>query len=146
MPKQMKIYFCGSISGSRSHLEFYYKFMDYLKKYGTVLTEPAIKGADWIEGPPDKERMREIAERDVSWMKESEVVIADVSIPSTGVGYELGIAESMGKKILCIHMPKTGNRLTSMIGGNKNMTIKEYSTVDEALMEIDSFMKHANDA
>ena len=32
-----------------------------------------------------------------------DLVIAEVSYPSTGLGIELGWAESMGKKIFCIH-------------------------------------------
>ena len=36
-----------------------------------------------------------IFERDVSWLKSSDVMIADVTVPSLGVGYEIGFAETL---------------------------------------------------
>ena len=36
------------------------------------------------------------------------VVVAEVTQPSLGVGYELGRAKAMNKKILCLFRPKSG--------------------------------------
>ncbi|MEI7962017.1 MAG: nucleoside 2-deoxyribosyltransferase [archaeon] len=43
-----------------------------------------------------------IFDRDVAWIKEADLVVAEVSMPSVGVGYEIGFAESLGKKIICL--------------------------------------------
>ena len=57
----------------------------------------------------------EIFERDMAWIEESDVVVAEVTTPSLGVGYELGQAESMGKKIICLFRKVEGKRLSAMI-------------------------------
>lgn len=38
------------------------------------------------------------------------VVVAEVTQPSLGVGYELGRAVTMGKKIFCLFRPSSGRR------------------------------------
>lgn len=43
-----------------------------------------------------------IYKRDVDWLLESDFVIAEVTQPSLGVGYELGFAEAKGKPVLCL--------------------------------------------
>jgi len=35
-------------------------------------------------------------------------VVAEVTIPSLGVGYEIGRAVAMGKRVLCLNRPKDG--------------------------------------
>jgi nucleoside 2-deoxyribosyltransferase len=45
-----------------------------------------------------------IYERDVAWLRESDFVIAEVTQPSLGVGYELGFAEAISKPILCLYV------------------------------------------
>ena len=136
----MKIYFCGSVSGNRTHTDFYYKFMDHLKKYGDVLTEGPIKGGDRLTGPPDPEKCVLIYKRDIAWLRESDVVIADVTIHSLGVGYELGLAESLGKRILCLYKGDSPHGLSPMLSGNKGLPIKTYNTVEEAIDAIDGFI------
>jgi hypothetical protein len=42
----------------------------------------------------------------MSWLKEADVIVAEVSTPSLGVGYEIGKAEDMGKRILCLYKNK----------------------------------------
>lgn len=43
-------------------------------------------------------RPKDIFDRDVKWPNESDLIVAEVSIPSLGIGYELGLAERLGKK------------------------------------------------
>jgi hypothetical protein len=58
-----------------------------------------------------------------------DVVVAEVSTPSLGVGYELGQAESMGKRVLCLYCPQDGKKLSAMLVGNPRFTVLEYSAV-----------------
>ena len=89
----MKIYFSGSVRGGASDKETYLQLIQYLAKYGQVLTEHLDNG-NLTES--DKWNYN----RCMSWIKESDVVIAEVSTPSLGVGYEISKAENMNKKIL----------------------------------------------
>lgn len=41
------------------------------------------------------------------------VLVAEVTQPSLGVGYEIGRAVDMNKKILCLYRPQPNKRVTS---------------------------------
>lgn len=81
----------------------------------------------------------EIFKRDVKWLKSADFVVAEVTTASLGVGYEIGLAEALGKKILCLHRHRD-RRLSAMIAGNKNVTTAFYNDVSEALRIIDNFL------
>jgi 2'-deoxynucleoside 5'-phosphate N-hydrolase len=133
-----KIYFAGSIRGGRDDKELYLKLIRHLAKYGDVLTEHVgdKKLTDLGDDGPSEEW---IYNRDMAWIRESDVVIAEVSVPSLGVGYEIGKAEGMGKKMLCLYRNQPDKRLSAMIAGSPNLRIERYDSFGEALSLIDSF-------
>ena len=47
-----------------------------------------------------------IHDRDVELLEQSDVIVAEVTQPSLGVGYELGRAVAMAKPILCLYRPQ----------------------------------------
>jgi len=136
----MKIYFAGSIRGGRNDKEFYLKLIQHLSKYGRVLTEHVGDQNldDFGERGPSDEW---IYNRDMSWLEESDVLVAEVTTPSLGVGYEISKAESMDKKMLCLYRKQQGKRLSAMINGSPNIEIGEYQTLDDAKKIIDDFFK-----
>jgi len=67
--------------------------------------------------------------------------VADVTAPSLGVGYEIGIAETLGKPILCLYRRRLGKRLSAMIAGNRRLTVMEYEDPAEAFGFIDGFLE-----
>jgi len=125
----MKIYFAGSIRGGRDDKELYLEIINLLGKYGKVLTEhigDKTLSAMGEDGPTDEY----IYDRDMAWLNEADVVVAEVTTPSLGVGYEIGKME--GKKpILCLYREQDGKRISAMIGENKNVKIKRYSTLED---------------
>jgi len=134
----MKIYFAGSIRGGRDEEENYLKIINYLSKFGEVLTEHV--GYKNIKNNETKKSDSYIFERDVSWLKTSDIMVADVTVPSLGVGYEIGFAETLGIPILCLYNPKNKKSLSAMISGNKNLVWKEYNSVEEAQLLIKEFI------
>ena len=134
----MKIYFAGSIRGGRDEEENYFKIIHYLSEFGEVLTEHV--GHKNIEKDETKKTDNYIFERDVSWLKTSNIMVADVTVPSLGVGYEIGLAETLGIPILCLYNPKNKKSLSAMISGNKNLVWKEYNSVEEAQLLIKKFI------
>ena len=46
-----------------------------------------------------------IYNRDMDWLRTAECVVAEVTQPSLGVGYELGFAESINVPVLCLYVP-----------------------------------------
>ncbi len=136
----MKIYFAGAIRGGREFQSFYSQIIEYLKNYGTVLTEHIGNPDIDVSGESDMDDI-EIYSRDREWIIESNLIIAEVSNPSLGVGYELGLAESLGKKVLCLFYEGNPNQLSAMIAGNNSYQIETYKNFDNAKSIIDSFIK-----
>lgn len=136
----MKIYFAGSIRGGREDVELYLQIIDYLKLYGAVLTEHvgdnniAVLGEDEVTDDY-------IHQRDLEWVLSSDVLVAEVTRPSLGVGYEIGRAVENQKQILCLYRPQEGKRLSAMIAGCSNIANVQYRSLDEAKRAIDEFFK-----
>ena len=131
----MKIYFAGSIRGGRDDKDLYLEIITLLNKYGSVLTEH-IGNKDLSVLGEDGLTDEYIYERDMNWLQESDVVVAEITTPSMGVGYELGKTEGQ-KPILCLYRQQEGKRISAMINGSKNIQTKEY----RELSDIDQILK-----
>lgn len=123
----MTIYFAGSISGGRGDQAIYTQIIDLLKQHGTVLTEhfgdASLTSAG--ESLPD----RAIHDRDIDWLRQADVLVAEVTTPSLGVGYEIGRAVEWGKRIVCLYRPSDGRRLSGMIAGSSGIIVRRYDDV-----------------
>ena len=136
----MKIYFAGSIRGGREDAALYMQLIAYLKKFGEVLTEHV--GDQTLselgdDGPDD----RFIHDRDVEWLKAADVLVAEVTQVSMGVGYEIGRAVEAGKPVLCLFRPGAGKNLSAMIAGCPDLQLAEYQNQEEARHCIHEFLK-----
>ncbi len=135
----MKIYFSASIAGGRKYLSIYKKIVAYLKELGhEVLSEHIIR--EDIFSDEERWAPRTVFEQDIKWLDECDVVIAEVSNPSLGVGYEICYALIKGLKVLCAY--ESGLFISKMITGNssENLKLFEYSEVDELFEKIDQFL------
>lgn len=133
----MKIYFAGSIRGGNDDAALYARIITLLSSYGSVLTEHV-----GLPGLLKKEKGRlkaEIYEEDMSWLKSADAVVAEISTPSLGVGYEIGRAEGMGKPVLCIHHLADTISISAMMIGNASMPVKQYSNPEELVEAFDQF-------
>ena len=135
---KIKIYFAGSIRGGRDDKNIYRQMISKLEQYGTVLTEH-VGNVDLTEFGEDNPNDEWIFTRDMDWVKESDVLIAEVTNPSLGVGYASARAETMGKPILCLYRQQTNKRLSAMINGNSEILINYYRTIEEAANTINHF-------
>ena len=133
----MKIYFAGAIRGGRDDRELYFEIIKELQKYGEVLTEHL--GDSKLSDIGEPLSSKEVFERDVAWLHEADVIIAEVTTPSLGVGYEVGLAEKIGKKVLCLFRIQDNRKLSMMIDGNKKVTTNYYSNLTEAKTHIKDF-------
>ena len=99
----MNIYFAGAIRGGREKVNDYARIIKKLQEYGEVLTVHVADSNLGNKGEQDLSA-KQIYERDIEWLEKSDLVIAEVSIPSLGIGYELGTAEKLGKKVICLRI------------------------------------------
>lgn len=136
----MKIYFAASIRGGRKDQNKYNELIGFLSSKVEVLTEHV---GDLSLGQTGEQHFtdKEIYQRDLEWLESADAVIAEVTNPSLGVGYELGVAEKLGKPVLCLFDDSDDNRnLSAMISGNHKITTFRYTSLDQAKEEIVSFI------
>jgi len=135
----IKIYFAGAIRGGREDVELYQRLIKHLSTHGEVLTEHV--GDPGLEIREERENDCDIHSRDMNWLFTSEVVIAEVTQPSLGVGYEIGRAVEHNKHILCLYRPQKGKKLSAMIAGNQQLVVKEYHSFSDAKTIIDRYLQ-----
>ncbi|MBC8334158.1 MAG: nucleoside 2-deoxyribosyltransferase [Anaerolineales bacterium] len=136
----MKIYFACSITGGREYEKNYQAITRYLLDQGYEVPTAHLADSNIL----DLERVvvpGEIYARDVDWIQASDILIAEVSVPSHGVGYEIGYALNLGKPVLCLY--QAGRAVSKMITGNPDplLSVNAYEDIEQALAQINTFVK-----
>ncbi|HSW37800.1 MAG TPA: nucleoside 2-deoxyribosyltransferase [Candidatus Saccharimonadales bacterium] len=137
-----KIYFACAISSGRDHADAYHEIVKIIKGQGLhVLSDYfADKTVEALKGPTPHLKPPQIWQDDVNMIKEAHAIIAEVTQPSLGVGYEIAIAHEWGKPVLALYHPRPGHRLSSMIIGSPNVMVFEYKDVSETVPVIADFI------
>lgn len=135
-----KVYFAGSIRGGREYATLYQKIINYIQKTDIVLTEHIGKSKMSLK-TQTKEIDIHIYERDVEWLENCDLVIAECSCPSLGVGYELAYAEAHHIPVY-IFYNRTKSNISAMLNGNVYFTIIPYEAEDEIYSSIDKIFSN----
>ena len=136
---KLKIYFAASIRGGRDDVHLYEQLVAYLAGFGEVLTSHVVDVH--LEATGDDGISEEaIFRRDMAWLDQADLLIAEVTTPSLGVGYELASAEARGKRILCLFRDEGDKSLSAMIAGSPALNLKYYATLAEAKAHIAGFI------
>jgi 2'-deoxynucleoside 5'-phosphate N-hydrolase len=136
----MKVYFSCSLTGGRGDEAMYGAIVDWLLTAGhEVLTAHLARPGVLDAGA------REVYARDMAWVEAAEVLIAEVSTPSHGVGYEIAFALMWGKPALCLY--REGARVSKMILGNSqpSLTLAAYADERAGLEAVGRFMAGAGE-
>jgi nucleoside 2-deoxyribosyltransferase len=135
----MNIYFACSITGGRDFEPVYQAVSAALIADGhsvptAHLADSRVKEFEAAVSP------RAVYERDTNWIKNCQVLVAEVSTPSHGVGYEVAYALSIGKPVLCIH--HEGQTISKMLSGNSHpcIQVKSYRTSQDAVAIVRAFL------
>lgn len=125
----MIIYCAGPIRGDVTYQKLFIKVIDYLESQGhTVLAEFSGKFSSSIP-LTDKQTYK----RDLKWIDGSKLMIAEISGPSLGVGFEIAYAIFQRKiPVLAIYNSEVQN-ISSMLAGCDSplLTIQKYRDEDE---------------
>lgn len=139
----MNIYFSCSITGGRADQSVYQAIVDVLLAEGhevptAHLSSPDILSLEAAASP------EEVYCRDVQWVTQCDALIAEVSTPSHGVGYEIALALSLGKPVLCLY--RSGRKVSKMITGNDHAALQQavYHQDSEAVMLVCDFLRYLN--
>lgn len=137
MNSSLQIYFCGSLRGCTPLSDTYKKIVDHLERHGTVLNR-VIAYPDGSEKHFDD---RQIYERDLSLFSQSNVMVAETTSPSHGVGIELGWA--IARKdypILSLSKAQKEFQTSALIAGSDRIVCKEYADEQDIRVIVDQFM------
>jgi nucleoside 2-deoxyribosyltransferase len=136
----MNIYFACSITGGREFESIYQSLMAALLADGheiptAHLAESTVVALEAVVAA------REVYERDVTWIRIARALIAEVSVPSHGVGYEISFALNEGKPVLCLY--QQGRKISKMISGNPHprLSVRSYRDPPEAINLAREFIK-----
>ena len=130
----MKFYFAGAIRGGREKLDVFIKINELLNNHGEVL-DKHVANPNVFELEKDL-TLEERYTRDIKWIKECDILVAEVSTPSLGVGYEISYAESLGKRIICVYDKNI--KISAMIGGNNHLELIEYYDINDLLTKLEN--------
>ena len=132
------VYFAGSIRGGRVDAALYHRIISYIKKTDTVLTEHIGKSNISLIAQT-RAVDTHIYEQDTTWLRSSDLLIAECTCPSLGVGYELAYAEAHNIPVF-IFYDKTKSNLSAMLNGNTYFTIIPYETEEEIYPVLDKIL------
>jgi nucleoside 2-deoxyribosyltransferase len=137
-----KIYFACSISGGRDHAHVYQDIVGFIKASGAQVLSELFADASLTSefGSDPGITPAFIWKRDTDWVHEADAIIAEVTQPSLGVGYEIGKAHGWNKPVLALYYQQPGHRLSPMIAGSPNVTVFSYSHVSETESPIKQFL------
>ena len=132
-----KIYFAGSIRGGRIDAELYSRLIKHMQMDNIVLTEHI--GNPHLNLMEQGKRDIDIYDEDTAWLRESDIVIAECTCPSLGVGYEMAYAEKIGKPCH-IFYDRSKAQLSAMLTGNPYFSIHPYENESEIYDILESIL------
>ncbi|MBN1541831.1 nucleoside 2-deoxyribosyltransferase [candidate division KSB1 bacterium] len=135
----MNIYFAGSISGGRRYLQTYQEMVRFLKSSGHLIYTEHIVDPHVLQ---HEERLTalQIYERDMAWLAQCDCLIAEISNPSLGVGYEVCAALNLNKPTLCLY--HHGLFVSRMLTGNNRsgLVVQTWKEAIDWQTHIEHFM------
>ena len=135
----MNIYFACSITGGRQDEIAYQAIVNALLADGhvvptAILASPEAVSLEAVVDPV------EVYTRDIAWITACDALVAEVSTPSHGVGYEIAYALSISKPVFCVY--QAGLPVSKMILGNTqpNLNVATYRSSKGAVDRVREFL------
>jgi hypothetical protein len=135
----MIVYCAGAVKGDTSYRESYEEIIEIVKRNGySALSElnPEFKSAFPLN-------VKQVFQRDIKWIEKSSVMIAEISGPSLGVGFEISYALYVREiPVLALYDAEAEN-ISAMISGcdSELLYLKTYNNDKELEEIILSFLK-----
>jgi hypothetical protein len=135
----MIVYCAGAIKGDISYQESYQEIIDIVKGEGhSALSE---LNPDFHSAIPLSEK--QVFQRDIKWIEKSTVMIAEISGPSLGVGFEISYALYEREiPVLALYNADIDN-VSAMIRGcdSELLYVRKYNNSEELADIIKSYLK-----
>ena len=129
----MKIYFGFTVAGDRSSLTTAARIVELLEELGhEVLTRHLLREDAW---QADRSvSPQEVYRRDLNWLQQCDLFVAEVSGSSFGLGFETGfVLGATTKKVSLFYRRDVEKKISLLITGitHPNCTLVPYSDLDE---------------
>lgn len=136
----MKIYLSGSIRGGRQFQPIYRIIHDTLIENGHIVLAHHVANENVVE-IEELVSDQEIYIQDIAWLEECDGLIAEVSLPSLGVGYEIAYALNLKKPVYAIY-DVDKDPISAMISGNTSnyLTVRSYKDIKDIIKYINEFL------
>jgi hypothetical protein len=129
----MKIYFGFTVAGDRSAIDTARRVVRLLGELGhEVLTRHLVDDNAW---EADRRiSAQDVYRRDMAWLAQCELFIAEVSGSSFGLGFETGyLLGATNKRVILLYRRDLERKVSLLISGNShaNCTLMPYASVEE---------------
>ncbi|HEU4889287.1 MAG TPA: nucleoside 2-deoxyribosyltransferase [Thermoanaerobaculia bacterium] len=126
------IYFSGAISGGRADVALYRRIVEMLESEGYRVLAGAV-AAEHVGAAGETLHPPDICARDLGWLDQSDLVVAEVSVPSLGVGYEIAYATRNQIPVIALYRTAFTQRCSAMIAGDPGVHLIEYQDASAML-------------
>jgi nucleoside 2-deoxyribosyltransferase len=135
----MNIYFSCSITGGRTEEKTYQKIVQALEEAGHVVPTAHLTSSRVMDLENEVDPV-DTYHRDMNWIREADALVAEVSTPSHGVGYEIATALNQGKPVFCCY--RRERRVSKIITGNTSPTLvlAPYASDFELIEKMSQFL------
>ena len=136
-----KVFFSCSMSGGYGRLAQaeLRKIPDIIEALGMVVISTHQTDENFVENESTLTEKR-IHDRDYQWLQDADLVIAEITNPSLGVGAEIVDAVHLGIPVLCVYKREYEHLTSSYIRGKAGVVCRAYSDYDELKDIIREFM------
>jgi nucleoside 2-deoxyribosyltransferase len=130
------IYFSGAISGGRADVALYQQIVEMLEAEGYRVLAGAV-AAEHVGPAGETLHPPDICARDLAWLDEADLVVAEVSVPSLGVGYEIAYATRVRRiPVIALYRRAYTQRCSAMISGDPAVQLLEYEDASAVLARL----------
>jgi nucleoside 2-deoxyribosyltransferase len=135
----MKIYFGFTVAGDRSSIDAARRLVAVLLQKGhEVLTEHLVGDDAW-----SKDRLipaQQVYHRDMKWLEQCDVFLAEVSGSSFGLGFEAGyLLGGSSKRVILFYRSEIADKISLLITGNSHPNCVLVPYADP--VELESFVR-----
>jgi len=126
----MNIQFLASTKGGRELHKTYRDIVSLLEKYGTVHGKHLTETSLTVHGETSLSSTA-ILDREIATLAHADLIVAEVTTPSLGVGYLIAIAVEKKKQVLCFYQGEHTDKLSAIIRGNDAIQLHLYKTRED---------------
>lgn len=143
----MKVYFNAPLFGKK----------DYLTNYQAVHQAITDSGNELVASPVMDYELEDVMKEDVEsasnyyknlvrWIKQSEIVVFEVSYPSTSIGFEIAVALQHSRPVIALHTESAPKNVILESIDDERLQLLDYRLDEVAELVKDALMYAADQA